>query len=121
LERGEWHQEQFPENPQLTKGLTQDYFGVFKAFLPSELRELLERAGMRVLRLGGLGCWPTSVGRRWLSEFSARKPCSRSSWSCTSASIGRSCRRAGDGAAGGLIAVTEPLKQKEDQQSQVKV
>ena len=29
LERGEWHQEQFPENAMMTKGLTQNYFGAF--------------------------------------------------------------------------------------------
>jgi ubiquinone/menaquinone biosynthesis C-methylase UbiE len=52
LDKGEWHQEQFPENATLTKGqTTQDYFGAFKAFLPSELRKILERAGMRVLRV----------------------------------------------------------------------
>jgi SAM-dependent methyltransferase len=54
-ERGEWHQEQFPENPLLAKGMTQDYMGAFKAFLPGELRGLLEAAGLRVLRVGGLG------------------------------------------------------------------
>ena len=55
FERGEWHQEQFPENPLLSKGVTQDYFPGFRAFLPGELRTLLEGAGMRVLRCGGLG------------------------------------------------------------------
>lgn len=29
LDRGEWHQEQFPQNAALAKGLTQDYFGPF--------------------------------------------------------------------------------------------
>ncbi len=41
LDSGEWHQEQFPQNTNLTKGLTQDYFGPFKAFLPNELRKTL--------------------------------------------------------------------------------
>ena len=55
LNQGEWHQEQFPENAIMSKGCTQDYFGAFKAFLPDELRKILEQAGMRVLRVGGLG------------------------------------------------------------------
>jgi SAM-dependent methyltransferase len=55
LEQGEWYQEQSPENPLLAKGMTQDYMGAFKAFLPGELRGLLEAAGLRVLRVGGLG------------------------------------------------------------------
>lgn len=54
LERGEWRQES-PEDALLAKGLTQDYLGVCKAFLPEELREVLERSGMRILRVGGLG------------------------------------------------------------------
>jgi SAM-dependent methyltransferase len=66
FDRGEWHQEQFPENPLLSKGVTQDYFPGFRAFLPGELRALLEGAGMRVLRCGGLGtlanfCGPESL------------------------------------------------------------
>jgi len=55
LDDGEWHPDRFSENTVLTKGATQDYFGPFKAFLPDELRRILENAGMRVLRLGGLG------------------------------------------------------------------
>jgi len=55
FDRGEWHQEQFPDNPLLSKGVTQDYFPGFRAFLPGELRALLEGAGMQVLRCGGLG------------------------------------------------------------------
>jgi hypothetical protein len=66
FDRGEWHQEQFPENPSLSKGMTQDYFPGFRAFLPAELRAILEEAGMRVLRCGGLGtlanfCGPDTV------------------------------------------------------------
>jgi len=55
FDRGEWHQEQLPENPLLSKGVTQDYLGAFRAFMPGELRGPLEEAGMRVLRCGGLG------------------------------------------------------------------
>ena len=54
-ERGEWHQDQFPGNPMFSKGCTQDYFGAFRTFLPNELRTILDGAGMRVLRCGGLG------------------------------------------------------------------
>ena len=66
FDRGEWHQEQFPDNPLLSKGVTQDYFPGFRAFLPGELRALLEGAGTRVLRCGGLGtlanfCGPEAV------------------------------------------------------------
>lgn len=55
LEDGFWHQEQFPENEQLTKGLTQDYLGTIQAFLPDELKDHLARCGMMVLRCGGIG------------------------------------------------------------------
>ncbi len=55
IERGEWHQDQFPENRVLADGLTQNYFGAFKAFLPAELTNILENAGMHVMRCGGLG------------------------------------------------------------------
>jgi ubiquinone/menaquinone biosynthesis C-methylase UbiE len=55
INRGEWHQEQFPDNKALAEGLTQNYFGPLKAFLPNELRNILEGEGMRILRCGGLG------------------------------------------------------------------
>jgi ubiquinone/menaquinone biosynthesis C-methylase UbiE len=68
FERGEWHQDAFPENVALSVGCTQDYMGALRAFLPEELRQILEGAGMRVLRCGGLGslsglCGPQSVGQ----------------------------------------------------------
>jgi len=73
FDRGEWHQEQFPENPSLSKGVTQDYFPGFRAFLPGELRTLLEKAGMQALRCGGLGtlagfCGPEAVEQACLNE-----------------------------------------------------
>jgi hypothetical protein len=55
FERGQWHQEEFAENPLLSKGCTQDYLGPLKAFLPAGLRALLSEAGMTPLRIGGLG------------------------------------------------------------------
>jgi ubiquinone/menaquinone biosynthesis C-methylase UbiE len=55
IDRGEWHQQQFPDNKVLAEGLTQNYLGSLKAFLPNELRGILEGAGMKVLRCGGLG------------------------------------------------------------------
>jgi ubiquinone/menaquinone biosynthesis C-methylase UbiE len=66
LEHGEWHQEQFADNAVLSQGMTQDYCGAIKAFLPRELKALLEEAGMKVLRCGGLGslamlCGPETV------------------------------------------------------------
>jgi hypothetical protein len=55
MKRGEWHQEQFPDNKVLAEGVTQNYLGPLKAFLPNELRKILEGEGMRVLRCGGIG------------------------------------------------------------------
>lgn len=55
LMHGDWHQDQFAENASLAAGLTQNYMGSLKAFLPDELRQVLESAGMKVLRCGGLG------------------------------------------------------------------
>lgn len=55
MDRGEWHQHQFPGNTVLTDGLTQNYMGALKAFLPDELTKILENAGMHILRCGGLG------------------------------------------------------------------
>lgn len=55
LSRGEWHQEQFPENKVLAEGLTQNYLGALRAFLPDELKRMLEGEGMKVLRCGGIG------------------------------------------------------------------
>ncbi len=65
---GEWHQDQFPDNPELAKGMTQDYCGAIKAFLPRELRTVLEGAGMRVLRCGGLGSLALLCGRETLQR-----------------------------------------------------
>lgn len=55
IQRGEWHQEQYPDNPSLSKGCTQDYSGALKAFSPAELKVIIQEAGMRPLRVGGLG------------------------------------------------------------------
>jgi len=63
LDQGEWHQEQFPENAMMSRGCTEDYFGGFRAFLPGELRDILEQAGMRVLRIGGLGSLANLCGK----------------------------------------------------------
>jgi ubiquinone/menaquinone biosynthesis C-methylase UbiE len=63
FDNGEWDQDRFPENATLTKGLTQDYFGAFKAFLPNELRKVLERFGMRILRISGLGSLANLCGK----------------------------------------------------------
>lgn len=65
---GEWHQDRFPENAVLTKGLTQDYFGTFKAFLPDELGTILEHAGMRILRIGGLGSLANLCGKETIER-----------------------------------------------------
>jgi SAM-dependent methyltransferase len=67
-ERGEWHQLLFHDNPLLSKGMTQDYCGALKAFLPSELRRILEEAGMRVLRCGGLGSLALLCGQETVDQ-----------------------------------------------------
>jgi len=68
VDRGEWDQEQFPENPAMAKGVTQDYFPAFKAFLPSEVEEIVARAGMKVVRLGGLGSLAGLCGAERLKQ-----------------------------------------------------
>jgi len=55
LHKGEWHQDRHPENAIMARGYTQDYLGAFKAFLPGELRSLLEARNMSVSRIGGIG------------------------------------------------------------------
>ncbi len=55
IKTGQWHQGQYPDNTLLSRGVTQDYLGALKAFLPNELRKMIVQSGMRILRLGGLG------------------------------------------------------------------
>ncbi len=55
FDQGRWYQDQFPDNAPFSKGGTQNYLGVHKAFLPGELRTILEGVGMRVWRCGGIG------------------------------------------------------------------
>ena len=71
LKHGEWHQDQYAENARLTAGLTQNYMGALKAFLPCELRQALEAEGLRVLRCGGLGSLTNFVGGETLSKIMA--------------------------------------------------
>jgi SAM-dependent methyltransferase len=66
VQQGEWYQAQFPENAILTQGLTQDYLGALKAFLPGDLKAILEQAGMKVLRCGGLGSLASLCGQETL-------------------------------------------------------
>jgi hypothetical protein len=70
IDRGEWHQNQFPGGDVLADGLTQNYMGALKAFLPGELTSILERAGMQVLRCGGLGSLAGLCGRETLTRVS---------------------------------------------------
>jgi hypothetical protein len=65
---GEWYQDQFPDNPALTKGMTQDYMGPLKAFLPGELRSILESDGMQVLRCGGLGTLAGYIPQKYIEQ-----------------------------------------------------
>ena len=71
LERGYWEQEQFPENAALAKGCRQDRFGPFKSFLFDEVRAILEGAGMRILRLTGLGSLSCLCGRETIEKVLA--------------------------------------------------
>lgn len=66
--RGEWHRDQFPENSSLSRGMTQDYCGPIKAFLPGELRAALQGEGMRVLRCGGLGTLANLCGQDTVAQ-----------------------------------------------------
>jgi hypothetical protein len=66
VHKGEWHQEQFPENSVLSQGLTQNYLGALKAFLPDDLRAILEQAGMNVRRCGGIGSLASLCGQETL-------------------------------------------------------
>jgi ubiquinone/menaquinone biosynthesis C-methylase UbiE len=52
LETGEWHPEQSPEDQKLINEISSLHF---KAYLPLELKQILEREGMKVLRVGGIG------------------------------------------------------------------
>lgn len=62
LFNGEWHQDQYDENALTAKSCTQSYLGVFKAFLPDELRILIEIQGMSISRLGGMGSLASLCG-----------------------------------------------------------
>jgi SAM-dependent methyltransferase len=70
LDRGEWHQEQFADNRVLSEGLTQNYFGPLKAFLPGQLADILENADMQVLRCGGLGSLAGLCAQETLAQVS---------------------------------------------------
>jgi len=70
IDRGEWHQDQFPGNELLTAGLTQNYMGALKAFLPGELTGILEAEGMQVLRCGGLGSLASLCDREMVAGVS---------------------------------------------------
>jgi ubiquinone/menaquinone biosynthesis C-methylase UbiE len=54
VKTGLWHQSQFPDNKVFAKGVTQEYVGTIKAFMPSELRAIFEKTDMHILRLGAL-------------------------------------------------------------------
>ncbi|MCC7409922.1 MAG: methyltransferase domain-containing protein [Phycisphaeraceae bacterium] len=73
LDHGRWEQEQFPENPGLVRGITQDYFGHFRAYHPHELRALVERVGLEVLRCGGVGTLANFLGRE-LTQQACQTP-----------------------------------------------
>lgn len=70
---GWWDQNQFPDNALLAKGCTTDYMPPFRAFLPHQVRAIVAKAGLRVLRCGGLAtlagmCKPETVQRLLADE-----------------------------------------------------
>jgi SAM-dependent methyltransferase len=52
LEQGNWRRDQFAENAVLTHEFP---FRTLRAFLPDQMRKILEQLSMNVLRVGGLG------------------------------------------------------------------
>ncbi|MBI5092635.1 MAG: class I SAM-dependent methyltransferase [Candidatus Hydrogenedentes bacterium] len=70
---GQWRQEQFPDNALLAKGNTQNRIGPLKAYLPTELRDLLQSAGMSVLRCGGLGSLTAFCDAELITRLSTDK------------------------------------------------
>jgi len=70
IDNGNWHQEQFADNPLLSKGCEEDYFGAFKAFLPEELDLLFKKANMKILRLGGIGSLANFCGQKTVEKVS---------------------------------------------------
>jgi SAM-dependent methyltransferase len=68
MDRGEWHQDQFPGSGVLAEGMTQNYMGALKAFLPGELTTILEESGMQALRCGGLGSLAGFCGPEVLAQ-----------------------------------------------------
>ena len=58
---GFWHKEQYPENEKLVK----DYFPTLKAFLPNELKTLLENNGMKVIELRAIGSLSNLSPKYW--------------------------------------------------------
>lgn len=73
IKTGIWDQNQFPDNNLLAKGCTQDYFGVQKAFTQSELKAILERTNMHILRLGGIGTLSENSNREALEKLKKHK------------------------------------------------
>lgn len=73
LDHGRWEQERFPENPGLELGITQDYLGHMRAYYPHELRALVERAGLEVLRCGGVGTLANFLSRE-LTQQACQTP-----------------------------------------------
>jgi len=71
LDHGRWDQGSFPENADLARGNRQDWFPQFRAFRFDEVREKLEAAGMRVLRLTGLGSLGCLCSRETIKKVQA--------------------------------------------------
>jgi len=111
FEDGGWHQDEFPDNPSMSKGCTDDYFGSFKAFLPDELKNLLESAGMTVIRIGGIGSLANFCGSRAV-ENAMKDPQLRNEFLDLCDRFDTNILPNGPGTKerAGLIAIAQPLQ-----------
>lgn len=73
LDYGVWHQDAYPENEDLTVGMTQDYLGTIRAFFPRELKAQVEATGLRVLRSSALGTLANLCGGETIEAVMANK------------------------------------------------
>lgn len=72
-DNGRWDQSRHVENAELARGQVQDYVGNLRAFLPDQLRALLEGSGMRVVRCGGLGSLSNPLSKEMLLKIKSDK------------------------------------------------
>lgn len=69
MDNGLWHQDQFPDNKVFAEGVTQEYVGTIKAFMPSELRAIFDKTNMRILRLGALSSLSNTFEKKVIEQI----------------------------------------------------